>query len=289
MAVLRRRFVTLAAAAPFARPAAAQTRIVVASTTSTEQSGLFAHLLPAFRTAAGIDVRVVALGTGQALDVGRRGDADVVFVHDQAAEERFVADGFGVTRVPVMSNDFVLVGPDDDPARIAGTDVLAALRRIAAAKAPFVSRGDRSGTHAAELRYWQQAGLDLATIRGGWYREIGQGMGPALNASSAADAYALSDRATWLSFRNRGRLRILVDGDDRLFNPYGVILVDPKRHPHVRAAAGQRFIDWLISPAGQMAIAGFRIGGEQAFFPVAPGARGPTIGSSQAGQVPRRD
>ncbi len=270
MDVLRRSVLTLVAASLCTLPAAARTSITVASTTSTEQSGLFGHLLPAFTAATGIAVKVVALGTGQALDVGRRGDADVVLVHDQAAEEKFVADGFGVMRVPVMYNDFVIVGPGDDPAQAAGKDTRAALRRIAAAKAPFVSRGDKSGTHAAELRYWQEAGLDLAAIRGGWYREIGQGMGPALNASSAANAYVLADRATWLAFRNRGQLRILVEGDVRLFNPYGVILVDPKRHPHVKSEAGQRFVDWLVSPAGQNAIAGYRIGGEQLFFPNAP-------------------
>jgi tungstate transport system substrate-binding protein len=270
MAVLRRSVLALAAAALFALPAAAQTSITVASTTSTEQSGLFGHLLPAFRAATGIEVKVVALGTGQALDVARRGDADVVFVHDQAAEEKFVADGFGVKRTPVMYNDFVVVGPGDDPAKAAGKDTLEALRRIAAAKAPFVSRGDKSGTHAAELRYWQQAGLDLAAVRGDWYREIGQGMGPALNASSAANAYVLTDRATWLAFRNRGQLKILVEGDVRLFNQYGVILVDPKRHPHVKAEPGQRFIDWLVSPAGQDVVAGYKIGGEQLFFPNAP-------------------
>ena len=270
MAILRRPFLIAALAAAIAAPAAAQQSITVASTTSTEQSGLFAHLLPAFRAATGIEVKVVALGTGQALDVGRRGDADVVLVHDQAAEEKFVAEGFGVKRVPVMYNDFVIVGPGDDPARIAGADTLEALRRIAAAKAPFVSRGDKSGTHAAELRYWQQAGLDLAAIRGDWYREIGQGMGPALNASSAANAHVLADRATWLSFRNRGQLKVLVEGDARLFNQYGVILVDPKRHPHVKAEAGQRFVDWLVSPAGQASIAAYRIGGAQLFFPNAP-------------------
>jgi tungstate transport system substrate-binding protein len=267
MAILRRLFLTAALAAAIAAPAAAQQAITVASTTSTEQSGLFGHLLPAFRAATGIEVKVVALGTGQALDVGRRGDADVVLVHDQAAEEKFVAEGFGVKRIPVMYNDFVIVGPGDDPARIAGSDTLEALRRIAAAKAPFVSRGDKSGTHAAELRYWQQAGLDLAAIRGEWYREIGQGMGPALNASSAANAHVLADRGTWLSFRNRGQLKILVEGDARLFNQYGVILVDPRRHPHVKAEAGQRFVDWLASPAGQQSIAAYRIGGEQLFFP----------------------
>ncbi|MFM7346858.1 MAG: substrate-binding domain-containing protein [Tagaea sp.] len=267
MAILRRLFLTATLAAAIAAPAAAQQSITVASTTSTEQSGLFGHLLPAFRAATGIEVKVVALGTGQALDVGRRGDADVVFVHDQAAEEKFVAEGFGVKRIPVMYNDFVIVGPGDDPAKAAGKDTLEALRKIAAVKAPFVSRGDKSGTHAAELRYWQQAGLDLAAIRGDWYREIGQGMGPALNAGSAANAYVLTDRATWLAFRNRGQLRILVEGDVRLFNQYGVILVDPKRHPHVKTEAGQRFIDWLISPAGQKTIADYKIGGEQLFFP----------------------
>ena len=270
MAVLRRLVLSAVLAAAIGAPAAARQSIVVASTTSTEQSGLFGHLLPVFRAATGIEARVVALGTGQALDVGRRGDADVVLVHDQAAEEKFVAEGFGVKRIPVMYNDFVVVGPGDDPARIAGLDTLEALRRVAAAKAPFVSRGDRSGTHAAELRYWQQAGLDLAAIRGDWYREIGQGMGPALNASSASNAYVLADRATWLSFRNRGQLKVLVEGDARLFNQYGAILVDPKRHPHVKAEAGQRFVDWLASPAGQQAIADYRIGGEQLFFPNAP-------------------
>lgn len=270
MAILRRLVLTAALAAAIAAQATAQQSITVASTTSTEQSGLFGHLLPAFRAATGIEVKVVALGTGQALDVGRRGDADVVLVHDQPAEEKFVAEGFGVKRVPVMYNDFVVVGPADDPARIAGRDVLEALRRIAAAKAPFVSRGDRSGTHAAELRYWREAGLDLAAIRGDWYREIGQGMGPALNASSAANAHVLADRATWLSFRNHGQLEVLVEGDARLFNQYGVILVDPKRHPHVKAEAGQRFVDWLASPAGQASIAAYRIGGAQLFFPDAP-------------------
>lgn len=248
-------------------PAGAQTSITIASTTSTEQSGLFGHLLPAFKAATGIEAKVVALGTGQALDVGRRGDADVVFVHDRAAEEKFVADGFGVQRIEVMYNDFILIGPKADPARAAGSDIVAALERVAAAKAPFVSRGDRSGTHAAELRYWQLARVDPAAVRAGWYREIGQGMGPALNTASASDAYVLADRGTWLSFRNRGSLDVLVQGDARLFNPYGVILVNPQRHAHVKAAAGQRFIDWLVSPAGQAAIAGYKIGGQQLFFP----------------------
>jgi tungstate transport system substrate-binding protein len=220
-------------------------------------------------------VRVVALGTGQALDVGRRGDADVVLVHDRAAEERFVEQGFGGPRRPVMYNDFVLAGPAADPAGIAGTtDIASALRRIAAARAPFVSRGDRSGTHAAELRLWQDAGVDPLPGRGAWYREIGQGMGPALNTAAAQNAYILTDRGTWQAFRNRQDLRILVEGDQRLFNQYGVIAVSPQRHPHVKAADGQRFVDWITSPAGQAAIAGFRIGGEQLFFPNAnePGA-----------------
>lgn len=252
-----------------ALPAAAQDRaITVASTTSTEQSGLFGHILPIFTRDSGITVRVVALGTGQALDVGRRGDADVVFVHDRAAEERFVAEGFGGPRRHVMYNDFVLVGPAADPARIGGTtDTAAALRRIAESRALFVSRGDRSGTHAAELRLWQQAGTDPAAGRGQWYREIGQGMGPALNTAAAQNAYILADRGTWLSFRNRQDLRILVEGDARLFNQYGVMLVNPQRHPHVKAADGQRFIDWIVSPAGQAAIASYRINGEQLFFP----------------------
>lgn len=271
---LRRWLVPAALAAAIllalAPPAAAQERsITIASTTSTEQSGLFGHILPAFTRATGIAVRVVALGTGQALDVGRRGDADVVFVHDRAAEERFVAEGFGGPRRHVMFNDFVIVGPAADPAGLAGLgDTGKALRRIAAARAPFVSRGDRSGTHAAELRLWRQAGIDpVAAGRGQWYREVGQGMGPALNAAAAQDAYILTDRGTWLSFRNRQDLRILVEGDARLFNQYGVMLVTPQRHPHVKAADGQRFIDWILSPAGQQAIAGHRINGEPLFFP----------------------
>ena len=255
-------------------PAQAQRAITVASTTSTEQSGLFKHILPKFTGSTGIEVRVVALGTGQALDIGRRGDADVVFVHDKEAEERFVADGFGVTRQEVMYNDFVVVGPKSDPAGAAGKDIQAALRRIAAAKAPFVSRGDRSGTHAAELRFWRDAGLDLAAIKGDWYKEIGQGMGPALNTASAASAYLLSDRGTWLGFKNRGDLAILVEGDQRLFNQYGVMLVNPARHPHVKAAEGQSFIDWLVSDEGQRAIADYKIAGEQLFFPNAGGAAG---------------
>lgn len=268
MGIFRRSILPMLLAA-VALPAMAQERsITVASTTSTEQSGLFGHVLPIFTRESGIAVRVVALGTGQALDVGRRGDADVVFVHDRAAEERFVADGFGGPRRHVMFNDFVITGPIADPARIAGLgDTAEALRRIAAARAPFISRGDRSGTHAAELRLWQQAGVDPATGRGQWYREVGQGMGPALNTAAAQGAYILADRGTWLSFRNRQDQRILIEGDTRLFNQYGVMLVNAQRHPHVKAADGQRFIDWLLSSAGQAAIASYRINGEQLFFP----------------------
>jgi tungstate transport system substrate-binding protein len=266
---LFRRAVLPVLVAAFALPAFAQERsITVASTTSTEQSGLFGHILPIFTRESGIAVRVVALGTGQALDVGRRGDADVVFVHDRAAEERFVAEGFGGPRRHVMFNDFVITGPAADPARIAGLgDTAEALRRIAAARAPFISRGDRSGTHAAELRLWQLAGIDPATGRGQWYREVGQGMGPALNTAAAQGAYILADRGTWLSFRNRQDQRILIEGDSRLFNQYGVMLVNAQRHAHVKAADGQRFIDWLLSAAGQAAIASYRINGEQLFFP----------------------
>jgi len=264
-----RRLVLAAAFAALALPATAQERfITVASTTSTEQSGLFRHILPIFQQQSGIAVRVVALGTGQALDVGRRGDADVVFVHDRVAEERFVAEGFGGPRRHVMFNDFVIVGPAADPARVTGLrDTNAALRRIAEARAPFISRGDRSGTHAAELRLWQLAGVDPAAGRGQWYREVGQGMGPALNTAAAQGGYILTDRGTWLSFRNRQDLRILVEGDARLFNQYGVMLVNPQRHPHVKAADGQRFIDWILSPSGQQAIADYKIEGEQLFFP----------------------
>ncbi len=242
--------------------------ITIASTTSTEQSGLFGHLLPAFTAATGIAVRVVALGTGQALDVGRRGDADVVFVHDRVAEERFVAEGFGGPRRHVMYNDFVLIGPTEDPARVqGGRDTLEALRRIAANGASFISRGDRSGTHAAELRLWQLAGVDPAQGRGRWYREVGQGMGPALNMAAAQNSYILADRGTWLAFANRQGLRIVVEGDRLLFNQYGVMLVNPERHPHVKAAEARRFVDWVVSAAGQASIAGYRIGGEQLFFP----------------------
>nr|WP_170985239.1 substrate-binding domain-containing protein [Roseomonas sp. AR75] len=266
---LLRRGLLAAMLAALALPATAQDRsITVASTTSTEQSGLFGHILPIFTRETGIQVRVVALGTGQALDVGRRGDADVVFVHDRAAEQRFVQEGHGLERKHVMFNDFVIVGPASDPAGIAGTrDTAEALRRIAAAKAPFVSRGDRSGTHAAELRLWQQAGVDPATGRGQWYREVGQGMGPALNTAAAQNAYILADRGTWLSFRNRQDLKVVVEGDPRLFNQYGVMLVNPQRHAHVKQADAQRFVDWLVSPAGQEAIAGYKINGQQLFFP----------------------
>lgn len=265
MFLLRRAL--LALLAPL--PAAAQERfITLASTTSTDQSGLFRHLLPAFTAETGISVRVLVLGTGQALDVARRGDADAVLVHDRAAEERFVAEGFGGPRRHVMFNDFVLVGPANDPARIAGLrDTNDALRRIAGARAPFISRGDRSGTHAAELRLWQLAAVDPVAGRGAWYREVGQGMGPALNTAAAQDAYLLADRGTWLSFRNRQGLRILVEGDTRLFNQYGVMVVNQARHPHVKLADARRFADWLVAPAGQRAIAGYRINGEQVFFP----------------------
>ncbi len=255
-------------------PAWAQDRyITMASTTSTEQSGLFPHLLPLFKQATGIDVRVVAVGTGQALDLARRGDADVVFVHDTAAEEKFVAEGWSKERRPVMYNDFVLVGPAGDPAQLQGRDMAAALGKLAARGAVFVSRGDKSGTHAAELRLWKKAGIDIATARPAGYRECGCGMGPALNIASASNAYVLSDRGTWLNFRNRGELKILVEGDRSLFNPYGVMVVDPARHPHVKAALAQAFADWVTSPAGQAAIASYKIGGEQAFFPDAAPAR----------------
>ncbi|ACB34082.1 conserved hypothetical protein [Leptothrix cholodnii SP-6] len=241
--------------------------IVVASTTSTEQSGLFGQLLPQFKAATGIDARVVALGTGQALDMGRRGDADVVFVHDQAAEEKFVADGWGVRRYPVMYNDFVLVGPAADPAKVRGKDIVTGLQKLAASGAAFISRGDKSGTHAAELRYWKQAGVDLAAAKPAGYRECGCGMGPALNMGSSSNAYVLTDRGTWLSFKNRGDLTVLVEGDTRLFNQYGVMLVNPAKHAHVKQALGQSFVDWVVSAPGQAAIAAYKIGGEQLFFP----------------------
>jgi tungstate transport system substrate-binding protein len=247
---------------------AQDTAITVASTTSTEQSGLFGYLLPQFSKAEGIAVKVVAVGTGQALDIGRRGDADVVFVHDRPAEDKFMEEGQGVKRFDVMYNDFVIVGPKSDPAHIAGEkDVVDALRKIAAAKAAFVSRGDHSGTHEAELRLWKQAGIDVRAEKDGWYREIGQGMGPALNMASSSNAYLLSDRGSWLSFKNRAELAILTEGDKRLFNQYGVMLVNPAKHPNVKAHDGQAFIDWLVSPKGQQIIASYKVGGEQLFFP----------------------
>jgi len=243
----------------------AQASITMASTTSTEQSGLFGHLLPEFTKASGITVKVVAVGTGQAIDSARRGDADVLFVHDRTAEEKFVAEGFAPRRHPVMYNDFVLVGPASDPARTRGQDIVEALKKLAAANAPFISRGDKSGTHAAELRYWSQAGR--AGAKGGGYKECGCGMGPALNIAASSGAYALTDRGTWLSFKNRGDLAVLVEGDRRLFNQYGVMIVSPQKHPHVKAAEAQKFVDWVTSPAGQQAIAAFKINGEQLFFP----------------------
>jgi tungstate transport system substrate-binding protein len=271
MALNRRSLLALAlaASAAFALPTHAQDKsIVVASTTSTEQSGLFGHILPTFTKQTGIAVKVVALGTGQALDVGRRGDADVVFVHDRAAEDKFVAEGFGIDRRDVMYNDFVLIGPKSDPAKVAGgKDVAAALKAVAAAKAPFVSRGDKSGTHAAELRYFKDAGVDPNEGKGTWYRETGSGMGPALNTASSMNAYILADRGTWLSFKNRGELGIVVEGDRKMFNPYGVILVNPAKHAHVKQAEGRAFIDWLVSAEGQAAIASYKVGGEQLFFP----------------------
>ncbi|MEY9878889.1 substrate-binding domain-containing protein [Bradyrhizobium sp. USDA 329] len=264
-----RKLATIGAALLWSTIAFAQDRtITVASTTSTEQSGLFGHLLPLFSKAEGISVKVVAVGTGQALDIGRRGDADVVFVHDRPAEDKFMSEGQGVKRFDVMYNDFVIIGPRSDPARISGSkDVVEALRKIATAKATFISRGDKSGTHAAELRLWKEAGVDLGAGKDTWYREIGQGMGPALNMASSSTAYLLSDRGTWLSFKNRGELAILTEGDKRLFNQYGVMLVNPEKHPSVKAKDGQAFIDWLVSPKGQEAIAGYKVGGEQLFFP----------------------
>ena len=254
-------------------PAQAQQKfITVASTTSTEQSGLFKHLLPMFERKTGVQVRVVALGTGQSLDMGKRGDADVVFVHAKPLEEKFVADGFGVRRYEVMYNDFVLIGPKADPAKVAGgKDVLEAFRKVKAAQAPFVSRGDNSGTHFAELEIWKAAGINIAKDNGPWYRDTGQGMGPALNSAAGMNAYILADRGTWLSFKNRAGLGLVLEGDARLFNQYGIILVNPAKHPSVKRELGQAFIDWVISPEGQKAIGEYKIGGEQLFFPNAKG------------------
>jgi tungstate transport system substrate-binding protein len=276
--LIRRTFLIAAAAAAVlvAAPARARDKsIVVASTTSTQDSGLFGHILPLFKAKTGIDVKVVAQGTGQALDTGRRGDADVLLVHAKAQEEKFIAEGAGVRRYPVMYNDFVLVGPKSDPAGIKDlSDVTAAFKTIQAKNAPFISRGDRSGTHIAELDLWKAADIDIGKEKGPWYKEIGQGMGAALNTASASNGYVLADRGTWLSFKNRGNLDILVAGDKRLFNQYGVMLVNPAKHPHVKQELGQSFIDWLISPEGQQTIADYKINGEQLFFPNAnvPGA-----------------
>src|SRR6478736_5567974 len=266
----RRHLIAIAASLVVAVSAYAQDKsIVVASTTSTEDSGLFKHILPLFKAKTGIDVKVVAQGTGQALDTGRRGDADVLFVHAKPQEEKFIADGAGVKRYPVMYNDFILVGPKSDPAGIKNmSDVTEALKAIKAKDAPFISRGDRSGTHAAELELWKAAGIDVGKDKGPWYKEIGQGMGAALNTASASNAYVLADRGTWLSFKNRGDLDILVAGDKRLFNQYGVMLVNPEKHPHVKKALGQAFIDWLVSPEGQKAIADYKINGQELSSPM---------------------
>ncbi len=270
----RRIFVAAAAlvGVALAAPVHAQDKsIVVASTTSTQDSGLFGYLLPIFKAKTGIQVKVIAQGTGQALDTARRGDADVVFVHAKPQEEKFVAEGFGVKRFDVMYNDFVLIGPKSDPAAVKGKDIATALKAIEAKGAPFVSRGDRSGTHAAELALWIIAGIDIATAKGSWYREIGQGMGAALNTASAMNAYVLSDRGTWISFKNRGDLVVAVEGDKRLFNQYGIILVNPEKFPHVKKELGQTFIDYLLSPEGQKTIANYKINGQQLFFPNAGG------------------
>ena len=265
----RRLLIAVTASLVFAGHASAQEKsIVVASTTSTQDSGLFGHILPMFKAKTGIDVKVVAQGTGQALDTARRGDADVVFVHAKPAEEKFLSEGFGVKRYPVMYNDFVLIGPKADPAGIKGSkDIVAALGAIKAKGADFISRGDKSGTHQAELNLWKVAGIDIAKDKGPWYKEIGQGMGAALNTASASNAYVLADRGTWLSFKNRGDLVIAVEGDKRLFNQYGVMLVNPEKHPSVKKDLGQQFIDWLVSAEGQKAIADYKINGEQLFYP----------------------
>jgi tungstate transport system substrate-binding protein len=262
---------TVAAAAVLSSaPAPAQDKsIVVSSTTSTQDSGLFGHILPLFKQKTGIEVKVIAQGTGQALDTGRRGDADVVFVHAKSAEEKFLAEGQGVKRYPVMYNDFVLIGPKNDPAGVKGMkDVAKALQMIKDKQAPFISRGDRSGTHLAELALWNKnAGIDIDKEKGPWYKSIGQGMGAALNTAGASNAYVLSDRGTWISFKNKGDLVIAVEGDKRLFNQYGVMLVNPEKHPNVKKDLGQQFIDWLVSPEGQKAIANYKISGEQLFYP----------------------
>jgi tungstate transport system substrate-binding protein len=268
MVIARRAFLAVLLSLAVFASQAQERFITVASTTSTEQSGLFGYLLPIYEQQTGVKVRVVALGTGQALDVGRRGDADVVFVHARAAEEKFLAEGQGVKRYPVMYNDFVLIGPKSDPAMVAGSKaILAAMKKVEATQAPFVSRGDRSGTHMAELDLWKAAGVDLDQSKGPWYRDTGQGMGPALNTAASMGAYVLADRGTWLAFKNRGDLTILVEGDKRLFNQYGVMLVNPEKHPNVKKELGQQFIDWLVSPAGQKAIADYKINGEQLFYP----------------------
>ncbi len=276
----RRILLGIALAAAISSSALAQDKsIVVASTTSTQDSGLFGHILPAFKAKTGVGVKVISQGTGQALDTGRRGDADVVFVHARPQEEKFVADGFGVKRYAVMYNDFILIGPKSDPAGVKGKDIATALKAIKDKAAPFVSRGDKSGTHAAELALWKAAGIDIAADKGAgssgtWYREIGQGMGAALNTASSMNGYTLADRGTWLAFKNRGELDIMVEGDKQLFNQYGVTLVNPGRHAHVKAALGQEFIDWLVSADGQKTIADYKINGQQLFFPNAtvPGA-----------------
>jgi tungstate transport system substrate-binding protein len=267
--VKRRCLFAVVCAVLFAASAFAEDRsIVVASTTSTRDSGLFDYLLPIFKEKTGIEVKVVAQGTGQALDTGRRGDADVVFVHARSEEEKFLAESYGVKRYPVMYNDFVLIGPKSDPAGVrGGKDIVTALRMLKERRMPFISRGDRSGTNIAELKLWKAAGIDIAAEKGPWYREIGQGMGAALNMASATDAYVLSDRGTWLSFRNKGDLVIAVQGDRRLFNQYGVMLVNPQKHPNVKKQLGQQFIDWLVSPDGQSTIAGYKVNGEELFFP----------------------
>ena len=270
----RRLLIAALGAVVFSEPAFAQEKsIVVSSTTSTQDSGLFGHILPLFKSKTGIDVKVVSQGTGQALDTGRRGDADVVFVHAKAQEVKFVADGFGVKRYPVMYNDFVLIGPKGDPAGIKGSkDIAAALTKIKEKGASFISRGDKSGTHSAELNLWKVAGIDIEKDKGTWYKSIGQGMGAALNTASAGNAYVLADRGTWISFKNRGDLVIAVEGDKRLFNQYGIILVNPAKHPNVKKEFGQALIDWLVSPEGQKAIANYKINGEQLFYPNASDA-----------------